>query len=213
MIYYIDVQPIKKKSRFSMKKVRLWVYSAALALSICLIVPISFGQGNHVQSIAVSSAEFSNREIITDTTKTDVTEELSVTAFAGFVSPLDSAYISSHYGYRTNPVSGKYKLHSGLDLACGEGSSIYAVLGGTVTTSEYSNSYGNYIIIDHENGYQTLYAHCSKLLKSKGDTVKRGDVIALVGSTGNSTGPHLHIEVRENGERLDPEPYFGQFFQ
>ncbi len=213
MIYYIDVQPVRKKARFSLKRLRLWVYPVSLAASLCIALPFAFGGSDAVQTIAVSAAEFSNCDAVSAVSETEITKELSVTAFVNFASPLDSAYISSHYGYRTNPVSGKYKLHSGLDLACSEGSSIYAVSDGVVVTSKYSDSYGNYIIIEHENGYQTLYAHCSRLLKDKGDYVNCGDVIALVGSTGNSTGPHLHIEVRLDGERLDPEPYFGGFFQ
>ncbi len=209
MIYYIDIQPVKKRVKLPLKKLRALVYSSALLLSFCIILPFSQASVNTAHIVAVSSAEFKAADTVS---ATEAFTEISVHTFSNFVSPLDNAYISSRFGYRTNPVSGKYKLHGGLDLASGKGSPIYAVSGGEVTTSAYSESYGNYVVIDHKNGYETLYAHCSELLCSKGDSVSCGDTIALVGSTGNSTGPHLHIEVRQDGERIDPEIYFGEFF-
>ncbi len=212
MIYYIDALPIRKKSRLSFKRLRLWLYPASVVASLLISLPLLTG-GKTAQPVVVSSAELSCCDVKTAVSESEITGQMSVTVFSEFAAPLDYARITSHYGYRTNPVSGKYKLHSGLDLACSAGSPIYAVQDGTVTVSEYSESYGNYIIIEHENGYQTLYAHCSELLKNKGDYVCTGERIALVGSTGNSTGPHLHIELRLDGERLDPEPFFGKFFQ
>lgn len=125
--------------------------------------------------------------------------------------PLDSAWISSLFGYRKNPVSGKYTFHTGLDLAAPGGANIYAMYGGTVKTASFDKGYGNYIILDH-GSWQTLYAHCSKLKRSKGDKVSRGDVIALVGSTGNSTGNHLHVEFRRDGQRYDPEWILGGIY-
>ncbi len=207
MVYYIDVQPVRKKTRISLKWLRLAVYSCAVILSVGMALLMPEVHENAVMTAVVSATESAACDFSESVTAVSVSSPLS------FASPLDNAYISSHYGYRTNPVSGTYKLHGGLDLACGEGSSIYAVLGGVVTASAYSDSYGYYIIIDHKDGFQTLYAHCSKLLKDKGDSVSQGDIIALVGSTGNSTGPHLHIEVRIDGERTDPEQYFGGYFQ
>ena len=114
-------------------------------------------------------------------------------------------HISSDYGPRTNPYVG---FHKGIDIGMPMGTPICATKDGTVSTSLYSNgSYGYYIVLDHEDGIQTLYAHCSELLVSVGDVVTKGQVIAKVGSTGNSTGPHVHFEVRINGERVDPLPY------
>lgn len=114
-------------------------------------------------------------------------------------------HISSDYGPRTNPYVG---FHKGIDIGMPMGTPICATKDGTVSTSLYSNgSYGYYIILDHGDGIQTLYAHCSELLVSVGDVVTKGQVIAKVGSTGNSTGPHVHFEVRINGERVDPLPY------
>ena len=114
-------------------------------------------------------------------------------------------HIASDFGYRTNPYVG---FHYGVDIGMAMGTPICAVKDGTVTTSVHgSGGYGYYIIIDHADGVQTLYAHCSELLVSVGDEVKKGDVIAKVGSTGRSTGPHVHFEVRINGECVDPLPY------
>ena len=114
-------------------------------------------------------------------------------------------HISSDYGPRTNPYVG---FHKGIDIGMPMGTPICATKDGTVSTSVYgTGSYGYYIILDHGDGIQTLYAHCSELLVSVGDVVTKGQVIAKVGSTGNSTGPHVHFEIRINGERVDPLPY------
>lgn len=113
--------------------------------------------------------------------------------------------ITSNYGPRTNPYTG---FHAGVDIGMPMGTPICATKDGTVSTSTYNNGgYGYFIILDHGAGMQTLYAHCSELLVSVGDKVKKGDVIALVGSTGRSTGPHCHFEVRINGKHVDPLPY------
>jgi murein DD-endopeptidase MepM/ murein hydrolase activator NlpD len=95
-----------------------------------------------------------------------------------------------------------------MDLAVPTGTPIRAALGGTVTVSKYNaGGYGYYVMIDHGNGLATLYGHCSKLLAKVGQTVEAGDIIALSGSTGRSTGPHLHFETRVNGERTNPRAY------
>jgi len=119
--------------------------------------------------------------------------------------PLSAARVSSLFGYRENPSTHQFKFHSGLDLAAPEGDPVRAMLAGTVITAGYDSGYGNYIIIDHGGGLQTLYGHCSKLLCKKGDDVAKSQTIGLVGSTGNSTGPHLHVEFRKDGQRYDPE--------
>lgn len=112
------------------------------------------------------------------------------------------------YGYRKNPISGKKELHSGLDMKATYGTDIVAAEAGTVIYSGYNRGgYGNMVIIDHGGGMTTLYAHNSKLTVSKGQQVKRGQVIAKAGSTGYSTGVHAHFEVRINGKTTDPAPY------
>lgn len=120
-----------------------------------------------------------------------------------------AGHVTSKYGWRINPVLGYEAFHNGIDIGgLGYGADILAADGGTVTTSAYSSSYGNYIVISHGNGYTTLYAHMSKRVASKGDVVQQGDLIGYVGSTGNSNGPHLHFEVWYNGSRTDPLNYF-----
>jgi len=118
-----------------------------------------------------------------------------------------STYISSPFGNRLHPILKVYKLHTGIDIAASSGTNILAANSGTVITSGWNNSYGYMVMIDHGGGIVTLYAHSSKLLVAKGDVVARGQTIALVGSTGNSTGPHIHFEVRVNGEYKNPLNY------
>lgn len=112
--------------------------------------------------------------------------------------------ITSRYGERS---SLRRSTHTGLDIACNTGTDIKVVSNGTVTFSGKKGSYGNLIIVDHGNGIETWYGHCSKLYAKVGDTVTAGDVVAAVGSTGNSTGPHLHFEIRINGECVNPQSY------
>ena len=130
-----------------------------------------------------------------------------------FMWPLPAAnnVITCKYGYRTHPVTKKYKLHTGIDLRASTGTKVYAANKGTVTTSGYSSAWGNYIIINHGGGYTTLYAHLSRRNVSKGATVKQGDVIGLSGNTGYSTGPHLHFEINKNGSSYDPLKEFKGF--
>jgi len=117
--------------------------------------------------------------------------------------------MTSDFGYRLHPIYGYQLFHSGVDLSADTGTAIYAAYNGTVVTATYSSSAGNYIMVDHGSGLMTVYMHCSKLLVSVGDTVSKGQTIGLVGSTGNSTGPHLHFSVRLNGSYVDPKPYIG----
>ena len=113
-------------------------------------------------------------------------------------------YLSSSYGWRRNPVTHRYAMHEGLDFAAPSGTPILAASGGVVLEARYQSGYGNAVEIDHGDGMITRYAHASKLLVKPGELVGRGQEIALVGSTGQSTGPHLHFEVRLAGQPLDP---------
>lgn len=132
-----------------------------------------------------------------------------------FTFPMAWYYrVTSHFGYRIHPIFGYGHGHTGIDLSADTGTEIYAAYAGEVVISTYSSSAGNYIAINHGkdssgNVLITMYLHCSKLLVSEGDTVKAGQLIGLVGSTGNSTGPHLHFTVKLNGEYVDPAPYIG----
>ena len=129
----------------------------------------------------------------------------------GFCSPVGEGWqsiVTSEFGNRRDPITGERRGHTGMDLADPMRTPIRAALPGTVIVSAYNQGgYGYYVMIDHGNGLTTLYGHCSQLIVSVGHTVQAGDVISLSGSTGRSTGPHLHFEVRVNGQRADPRPY------
>lgn len=115
--------------------------------------------------------------------------------------------ITSGYGSRVDPLSGARSFHLGLDIAAPKGTAVYAASDGTVIFSGYKNSYGNVVMIDHGGGIVTVYAHNSSLVSRSGQSVKRGAVISKVGSTGDSTGNHLHFEVRKNGATVNPRNY------
>lgn len=121
--------------------------------------------------------------------------------------PVSNAHISSRYGYRVNPLSGRRQLHRGLDLVGKPGSRILALADGIVTYSGRNGGYGNLVEIEHPSGYRTRYAHNHSLLVPLGARVSKGQVIATMGSTGRSTGTHLHVEVRHEGKALDPQLY------
>lgn len=122
-----------------------------------------------------------------------------------FILPISEKFRwSSPYGWRADPFTGVRSFHTGTDMACPTGTPILAAMGGRITDVGYNRIYGNYTIIDHGNGYQTLYAHQSKTISKKGQWVNQGEKIGLVGNTGYSTGPHLHFMVYKNGCRIDP---------
>lgn len=126
----------------------------------------------------------------------------------GFIWPAAaSRRITSPFGYRSQPTAGASTYHKGIDIGAPSGSNILAADDGTVSVATYQWAAGNYIMLTHGNNLSTVYMHCSKLLVSVGQTVKKGQVIALVGSTGVSTGPHLHFGVRENGVYKNPLNY------
>ena len=127
---------------------------------------------------------------------------------SGFVFPLAYATkITDAYGYRIHPLSGTKKWHNGVDFAAGEGTAIYATKAGTVTSATYSEAYGNMVTINHGDGYSSLYGHMTNYIVSVGDTVSAGQTIGYVGSTGWSTGPHLHFTIYYNGSDVNPLNY------
>lgn len=129
---------------------------------------------------------------------------------SGFLFPVATsgfACVTDPYGYRTNPITGNYQLHNGIDLAANLGTPIYASKSGTVSTAASGYGWGNYVVINHGDGYSTLYAHQDYYVVSEGDTVTQGQVIGYVGSTGNSTGPHLHFTIYYNGATVNPAGY------
>ncbi len=124
---------------------------------------------------------------------------------AGF--PAEKGWLSSHFGIRTDPFTGRPARHKGVDIAGKLGSNILAVASGVVTWSGERYGYGNLVEINHGNGYVTRYAHNKDNLVQVGDTVKKGEIVALMGSSGRSTGPHVHFEVIRNGRVVDPVKY------
>ena len=130
-------------------------------------------------------------------------------ATGSFIFPVASySYISSRFGERIHPITGELKNHNGMDIASNMGTTVYAADGGKVVLAEWYGGYGNCIMIEHGNGYKTLYGHLSVIGVRNGQTVSQGEAIGQVGSTGNSTGPHLHFEVYLNGGRIDPEQFY-----
>ena len=123
-----------------------------------------------------------------------------------FVRPT-SGQLTSGFGYRIHPILKKRRMHKGIDIVSGYGSKVKAAAGGTVTYSGYMGSYGNLVVINHQNGFETRYAHNSDLKVKKGERVRQGQTVALVGNTGRSNGTHLHFEIWKNGEAIDPIHY------
>jgi murein DD-endopeptidase MepM/ murein hydrolase activator NlpD len=122
-------------------------------------------------------------------------------------SPINAAFNSSSYGWRIDPFNGNKAFHEGLDFSADLGAPIFAAAGGIVTSAEQTPDYGKIVKIEHGSGLETRYAHASKLLVKVGDRVEKGQIVAEVGNTGRSTGPHLHYEIRLNGNALDPRKY------
>lgn len=122
-------------------------------------------------------------------------------------NPVSDGWVSSLYGKRTDPLTGKHDFHKGIDLAGREGTEVKSVGAGVVTWSGKQKGYGNVVEVDHGHGYVTRYAHNAENLVEIGDRVEKGQVIGLMGSTGRSTGPHVHFEVEQNGKLIDPKPF------
>ena len=122
---------------------------------------------------------------------------------ASMWSPV-SGLVTSRFGWRSHPVSGQDDFHTGVDIAAAQGTPVLAALPGVVEQTGYSESYGNFVVLRHSDNLRTTYNHCSEILAKEGEQLARGDRIALVGSTGISTGPHLHFEVEVKGLKADP---------
>jgi murein DD-endopeptidase MepM/ murein hydrolase activator NlpD len=139
-----------------------------------------------------------------------LTKRVGVEASLPTYKPVDYPYLSSSFGWRLNPVTGRHAMHEGLDFAAPKGTPIYAASGGVVTEARYVPGYGKLVEIDHGNGVVTRYAHASSITVKLGDVVEKAQQIARVGSTGRSTGSHLHFEVRVAGHPLDPTLFMAQ---
>ncbi len=121
------------------------------------------------------------------------------------VIPVENARITSRFGYRTHPITGNYGFHTGLDLAAAEGTAVSASFYGKVIETGNDDAWGKYILMEHSDNLATFYCHLSEIYAEEGSVIRQGETIGLAGSTGWSTGPHLHFEVRINGIRVDPE--------
>ena len=128
---------------------------------------------------------------------------------SGFRSPLNYLNVTCAYGWRIHPIWGDRRFHSGVDLAGNQGDPIYAIAAGTVTSAYYNEANGYMVALSHGGGYGSLYAHMTGLIVSAGQYVTEGQVIGYVGSTGWSTGPHLHFEIHYNGSTVNPMQYVG----
>ncbi len=136
---------------------------------------------------------------------------LTTSGTAGFGSPITTlnwkTYVTSEFGTRVDPITSEIKSHDGLDVGVPIGTPLNSINDGTVISTNMGSGYGTSLLIDHGNGIVSGYAHCSELLVTNGQSVKKGQVIALSGNTGRSTGPHLHLEVRLNGVKTNPRDY------
>ncbi len=144
---------------------------------------------------------------------TDITTTIPQPVSVPSRNPLNTGRVSSGYGMRVHPILRRRKRHSGVDLAAPTGTPVYATAAGEVSRADRSRTYGLVIYLEHGADLQTRYAHLSKLLVADGQTVQKGDVIGYVGSTGRSTGPHLHYEVRVDGVAVNPIPYMKEATQ
>ncbi len=140
-------------------------------------------------------------------TKESVAKQLQALAVTPTIWPTDSRRVTSTFGIRKDPFTRRATYHAGLDIGGTTGDPIYTAADGTVVEANRSSSHGNHVLVQHSNGLQTHYSHMSKIIAAVGNKVRKGDIIGELGSTGRSTGPHLHYEVIVNGEHVDPEPY------
>ncbi len=173
-----------------------------------------------LKSLNTSAAEyekaFNEAERAMDAARASLQKLLSNSSSSKYVGgefrwPTKATRITSAYGTRKDPITRKTSMHTGIDIGSGMGTEIYAANSGTVVVAGWSSKgYGNYVVIDHGGGKSTLYAHMSKIKTSKGAKVTKGAVIGLVGSTGYSTGPHLHFEILINGKHTNPMNYFNK---
>lgn len=159
-----------------------------------------------------NSTQYMADDNVQDAVPTSEIVDGSIKISEYLLPPLEKGIFTSYFGGRDDPSTGVWTVHKGIDIAADCGDNIYSVMAGTVITAEESDSFGNYVVIDHGNNIQTLYAHCSKLYVNEGDTVKKGDVIAAVGSTGDSTGNHLHFEIHVDDVCYDPYDLVKSFY-
>jgi len=161
-----------------------------------------------LQALDELAAQIESRQQQLELLDSIMIERENQSAFAVSGRPVSKGYISSGFGRRIDPFTGKLAWHQGVDFATGNvGEDVFAVAAGVVKFAGQKQGFGMMVQLDHGNGYETLYAHDQKLLVKAGDVVKKGQVIALSGSSGRSSGPHVHFEVHKNGRVVDPASY------
>ena len=165
------------------------------------------GAHKHLEKLFI---EIEKREIMYNKMEAMLLRQSVLKETLPSIYPVKVPYQSSSYGWRQDPFLGVRAFHSGLDFSAAHDEPIIATAGGVVIEATFGKNYGNFVTIKHGDGLETRYAHASKLFVKKGDLVNKNDVIALVGNTGRSTGPHLHYEIRLNGRPLDPRQYIGK---
>lgn len=204
----VEIQKKKLALLAKQKKKELEVYKKNIAKQKELIVAYKkeiTKQDNLIVKLEEQGRQQYAGEIASSSNVTSSSEKDSG---GKFTWPCPSSHrITSPYGYRVDPIAKVNRLHNGIDIGASHGSSIVAAGSGTVIGAAYSNSMGNYVMISHGNGITTVYMHCSSLLVQSGQKVSRGQQIARVGSTGYSTGPHLHFSVMKNGSYVNPWDY------
>lgn len=163
-----------------------------------------------------NNEEFKERDEVVITNAVNLEKVKNISSFKlktknSLCVPVKKGFITSDFGGRPDPFTGTEDTHKGLDIAANTGDNIFSVCDGVVSEVGYDEyGYGKYIIIEHSKGFKTLYAHCNKIIAKEGESVKAGDVIAQVGSTGRSTGSHLHFEMRINDIAIDPKNFLGE---
>jgi murein DD-endopeptidase MepM/ murein hydrolase activator NlpD len=176
----------------------------------------SYLQNRGIYETQNSGGEPNYNKIIHFIDKIDYFEKQSIIFYSTLRNlPIGFPYdgeVSSEYGYRRNPFGGfSSEFHSGIDFKGEIGTPVFATGDGIVNRCDWYGGYGNAVVIDHRSGYQSLYGHLSRVNVYQGQSVKAGDIIGFLGSTGRSTGPHVHYEIRKNGEDIDPEPFLSAF--
>lgn len=186
----------------------LAVEAGASAAAAGIIVPDEPDDENFTQSVAAVVPENKDARAVFQAWKqfdTGMTASLGVAVPS--LRPIEKMSLSSSYGMRVHPITGRVARHNGIDIPAPRGTPIYATADGIVGRAQVLGGYGNYVEIEHGNAIQTRYGHMTRFIVSSGQSVKKGDVIGYVGSTGRSTGNHLHYEVRIEGAPVNPMPF------
>lgn len=208
----LEVESIKEEQEI--KRLELTAVINNLNSKYNEVMVASRSKEVYMSSLKNNLAEMERQEAAMDAQSAQIEKDIlaaqRAVEYAGgeMAWPVPGQYrVTSNFGGRADPITGVWTSHGGTDIAAPYGAAIVSANEGVVIFSGWHYSYGNYVIVDHGGGISTLYGHCSKLLVSKGQAVSRGETIALVGSTGYSTGNHLHFEVRINGVRTQPMDY------